>query len=88
MTYRVEYSQKALRLLKKMDKLDALILASWIQKNLMGIKDPYSIGKPLAGNKKGQWRYRVGSYRLLAKIEDDKLPILIIGIGHRRDIYQ
>lgn len=88
MSYRIEYSKQSLKVLKKMDKHKALILTSWIEKNLLHISDPYSLGKALLGNKKGQWRYRVGNYRILTKIEDDNLLILVIDIGHRKEIYK
>lgn len=88
MTYNVKYSKNALKILKKMDRHNALILTSWIEKNLLSIENPYSIGKALVGNKKGQWRYRVGNYRILTQIEDGEMLILIIDIGHRKDIYK
>ena len=44
-------------------------------------------GKGLTANRSGQWRYRVGDYRLLAEIQDDKVLILVLNVGHRRDIY-
>lgn len=87
MEYQVEYTKEALKILKKMDKHNALILTSWIEKNLVNTLDPYRLGKSLVGNKKGQWRYRVGNHRILTKIDDGKLLILILEIGHRKDIY-
>lgn len=88
MSYRLGYSERALKRLKKMDKRDSAMLLGWIEKNLVGIADPYSKGKALVGNKKGQWRYRIGDYRLLCKIENDELLILVVEIGHRKDIYK
>lgn len=88
MGYRVEYSEKALKVLKKMDKHEVIVLTLWIKKNLIGIENPYTIGKALARNKKGQWRYRIGNHRLLVKIEDKELLILVIDVGHRKDIYK
>lgn len=87
MGYKVGYSDKALKRLKKMDRRDSGMLLGWIEKNLIDISDPYSKGKALVGNKKGQWRYRIGDYRLLCKIENDELLILVIEIGHRKDVY-
>ncbi len=57
------------------------MVTSWIRKNLEGIDDPRRIGKALAGNKRGYWRYRIGDYRLICTIEDEKLVIIALNIG-------
>ena len=87
MTYHVEFSKAALKELKKMDRYNASMILGWIRKNLEGCEDPRRQGKGLTANLSGQWRYRVGDYRLLAEIQDDKIVILILHIGHRSDIY-
>lgn len=51
------------------------------------MKNPYPHGKGLTANRSGEWRYRVGDYRILAQIDDNKITILLLNIGHRRDIY-
>ena len=53
----------------------------------MNTENPRIKGKPLTGDLKGLWRYRVGDYRILAEIQDDKIVILILDIGHRSKIY-
>ena len=88
MRYQVETTSRFDREFKKLDHYTQRILQSWIKKNLIGCEDPRRIGKSLTGNKKGQWRYRIGDYRLLCDIQDDKLVILALAIGHRRDIYE
>lgn len=88
MTYRVEFTEVALKELKKLDKHTALFITAWIRKNLEGCSDPLRQGKGLTANRNGQWRYRIGDYRLIAEIQDDKIIILILNIGHRRDIYE
>jgi mRNA interferase RelE/StbE len=88
MSYKVEFSDIALKKLKKLDKYQASLLLGYIEKNLVDCIDPRTIGKPLEANHKGKWRYRVGDYRILALIEDKKILITIIDIGHRRDIYK
>lgn len=87
MEYEVVFAEKALKSLKKMDKHISSLIIGWIEKNLQGCTDPGQFGKGLTANRSGQWRYRVGDYRLLADIQDEKITILIINIGHRRDIY-
>ena len=87
MAWKVEYTEQAVKQLKKMDKYTRTLLLSWIEKNLVGTDDPRRHGKGLTANRSGQWRYRVGDYRLIADIQDEKIVILILNIGHRRDIY-
>ena len=87
MMYRVEFTDPAKKQLKKLDKHTAALIVGWIRKNLEGCTNPRIHGKGLTANRSGQWRYRVGDYRLIAEIEDDKIVILILNIGHRRDIY-
>ena len=86
--YRVEFTEKALKALKKLDRYTALLITAWIRKNLEGCTNPRQHGKGLVGDKSGQWRYRVGDYRLLAEIQDDWIIILILNVGHRREIYK
>lgn len=83
MAYRAEYSKAALRQLKKMDRFDARLITSWIGKNLEGCDNPRARGKSLTANRSGEWRYRVGHYRILCTIEDDVLVIEIFSVGHR-----
>ncbi len=87
MKYTVEFTQRALKDLKKLDRSTASLILGWIRKNLEGCENPRVHGKGLSANRSGQWRYRVGDYRLIAEIEDNKIRILILNIGHRRDIY-
>lgn len=87
MTYHVEFTDSAKRQLKKLDRHTASILTGWIRKNLEGCENPRQHGKGLTANRSGQWRYRIGDYRLIAEIQDEKIVILILNIGHRSDIY-
>lgn len=86
--YEVFFAKKAKNNLKKTNKNDARIIMAWISKNLVNCKDPYKSGEPLRGDVKGQWRYRVGDYRMMTNIDDEKIIILILEIGHIRGIYK
>lgn len=88
MKFHVEFTESARKDLKKLDKFTQKIILIWMQKNLDGCENPRIFGKPLVANRTGQWRYRIGDYRIIAKIEDNKLVILVITIGHRRDVYK
>lgn len=86
--YRVLYSKEADKALRKLDRSVAAMLYAWIDKNLEGTPDPRLHGTALAGNQNGYWRYRVGDYRLIADIRDHTITIHILGVGHRREIYE
>lgn len=86
--YSVETTPKFDKEFRKLDPYTMKMIKAWIQKNLIGCEDPRVHGKPLTANKSGQWRYRIGDYRLLCQIEDDKLVILALSIGHRREVYK
>ena len=88
MIYRIEYDDSFKRELKKLDLHVQKRILGWIEKHLYNTTDPRSEGKPLVGNKKGWWRYRIGDYRLFADIRDDELVIIAISVGHRREIYR
>lgn len=85
--YNVEFSKRALKDFKKFDKQTFLLLTNWIEKNLVNSENPRIHGKGLTANLSGMWRYRVGDYRIIANIDDDKVLILIVTAGHRKDIY-
>ena len=87
MNYKVEYTARAVKELKKLDKPTRALIFGWIEKNLVGCEDPRRHGKALTANHRGQWRYRIGDYRLIADIQDDRILILIMTIGHLRDVY-
>ena len=87
MPYKVELTAKARKQLKKMDRFDARILATWIKKDLDGCADPRAFGKSLTANRSGEWRYRVGSYRILALIKDETVTIEVFTVGHRSVVY-
>ena len=88
MRYEVRYSAKAMKILQKMDYYDRAYIKKWIEKNLVGCLEPRIHGKNLVGNQSGMWRYRVGNYRIIADINDEEVVILVVKIGHRRDVYE
>lgn len=87
MEFSVEYTPQAVKELKKLDKHTRALIFAWIEKNLVGCDNPRQHGKGLTANRSGQWRYRIGDYRLIAEILDGKVVILILSVGHRSDIY-
>ena len=85
--YQVEFRPQALKELKKIDRTNRAMILSWIEKNLMGCENPRARGKGLTANRSGQWRYRVGDYRIIVEIKDNELLILALSVGHRSTVY-
>lgn len=88
MTYSVETTARFDKEFKKLDRYTQRMLKSWIEKNLVGCSDPRLHGKGLTANRVGQWCYRIGDYRLICQIDDGKLVILALSVGHRREVYE
>ena len=88
MSFSVETTARFDREFKKLDRYTQRMIKAWIEKNLVDCTDPRAHGKGLTADRSGQWRYRIGDYRLICLIEDDKLVILALSIGHRSDIYK
>ena len=88
MKYRVEYTKTAVKQFKKMDKKVAALILSYLEEKLVDCENPRLFGKALQGNLHDRWRYRVGEYRILTKIEDDAVVIVVVEVGHRKKIYE
>lgn len=87
MIYRLEVTSQFEKEFRKLDRYTQRMIKAWIDKNLMNCSNPRQHGKGLTANRSGQWRYRIGDYRIICEIEDDKLVILALTVGHRREIY-
>ena len=86
--WQVEYSSRVRKQLQKLDPNQRRIILSWIDRHLDGCSDPRASGKPLKGQLADEWRYRVGDYRILCDIQDDRLVILALNVEHRSRVYQ
>ena len=87
MKYKIIFTEKAIKQLKKMDKYTAALIIGWLEKNIEGCENPRIHGKGLVENKSGQWRYRIGYYRVICEIKDKEIVVLVLEVGHRRKIY-
>lgn len=85
--YTLKYSERAMKQLSKLDKGTQKLILTWVAKNLENCNNPRIKGKGLTGNRSGEWRYRVGNYRIICDIRDKELIIFALSIGHRRNIY-
>lgn len=87
MGYKVEFSPKAEKELNKLDQTVIALILKWLKKNVDGSEDPRIHGKPLKGRLSGYWRYRVGDYRIICTIQDDKLIVLVVTKENHSTVY-
>ena len=87
MTYTIDFRPKALKSLSRLDKTAQKRIQDFLDKKIVPAKNPRLLGKPLQGPLKNLWRYRVGDYRIICKIEDQALVVLVVAVGHRKDVY-
>ena len=88
MIYELKYEARAVKQIKKLDPATRKLIKSWIEKNLLNTDNPRQHGKGLTVSLSQYWRYRVGDFRILAEINDAEIIIIIVEVGHRRDIYR
>lgn len=86
--YKHEATRSFLKDLEKIDTRQQRIILIRMNAELNGTNNLRSFGKELKGKKKGFWRYRYGTYRVIARIDDKELTILALQVGHRQDIYR
>ena len=84
MAWKVELDRAAVRELGKLDQQAARRILAFLHGRVATLDDPRSIGEALKGSKLGEfWKYRVGDYRVIARIEDDALRVLVVRVGSR-----
>ena len=86
--HNVELSDRFKREFRKLDKYTQKIIRAWIDKNLVNCENPGKHGKGLTANRSGRWRYRFRECCLICSIEDERLVILALTVGHRSEIYK
>lgn len=88
MVWTVEIGDFAEAQLIKLDRPMRDRILAYLYERIEGCKNPRHFGEPLKANKAGLWRYRVGDYRIICEIQDERLVVVAIAIGHRRDVYK
>ncbi len=88
MTWQIEWSQSARKTFLNFDSMVRRRIASYLQHRVAVLDDPRTLGRALKGERRGLWRYRVGDYRVLCRIEDARLRILVLHLGHRKEVYR
>lgn len=89
MAWKVKFSRSAERELAKLDPQNVRRILAFLHDRLLKIDDPRTLGEALKGSSLGAfWKYRVGDFRLIASIEDQELCIMVVRVGHRREVYR
>jgi mRNA interferase RelE/StbE len=86
--WRVEFDRAAVRDLRKLAADGERRVLRYLRERIAGSEDPRRFGHALTGDRKGLWRYRVGDYRIVAAIEDNRFVVLVVTVGHRREGYR
>lgn len=86
--WRVEFDRAAVRDLRKLGPEAERLILRYLRERISGSDDPRRFGHALTGDRRGLWRYRVGDFRIVASIEDNHFVVLVVTIGHRREVYR
>ena len=88
MAWRIEFSAVARKQLHALDRPVKKKIVDYLNDRIEGCKSPRHFGEALSANRAGLWRYRVGDYRIICEIQEEKVVVLVLAIGHRREIYK
>jgi mRNA interferase RelE/StbE len=86
--WKIQYARTARKDLQKLDRQVARRIVDYLDHRVAGAGDPRAHGKALNGAFSDRWRYRVGDYRLICDVQDETITVLVLTIGHRKDIYE
>jgi len=89
LTWQIEFAAAAKRELEKLDKPVARRIVSFLRERILPLENPRTIAAALKGARLGEfWWYRVGAFRIICRIEDNRLVVLVLRVGHRREVYR
>ena len=88
MVWKIEFDSDVEKDLKKLGHTAQKRIFRFLKEKILTTDDPRNLGKALTGKLSGLWRYRVGDYRVIAKIEDDHFVVLVVHVGHRKNVYK
>jgi mRNA interferase RelE/StbE len=88
LVWTIELTRTAERQIKKLDHPTQKSIVRFLRERLKSTENPRQWGKPLHGDKRGLWRYRVGDFRLICDIQDDRITVLVLEVEHRKDVYR
>lgn len=87
MKHQVRVSARAQKQIRRLDRESARLIRAFLEQRLVNLEHPRQVGSPLKSEEQ-LWRYRVGDYRIIAEIQGDHLVVLVVELGHRREIYR
>lgn len=87
-TWRIELARTAEKQIQRLNRTAQESIIRFLRDRLQPAENPRQLGKPLQGDKGGLWRYRVGDYRLICDIQDERITVLVLRVGHRKDVYR
>ncbi len=88
MAWRIEFLPAAEKELAKLGRAEAKRIIQTLKTRIATLDDPRQLGSALAGELGGLWRWRIGDYRAIARIEDERITILVVRVAHRREVYR
>ena len=88
MAWRVEVKETAQKQIAKLDRKAQSDVVRYLRERVQQAENPRQFGKVLHGEQKGLWRYRVGDYRLICDIDDSSRTVVVLALGHRREVYR
>lgn len=83
--WHIKWDDRARKELRSLDTSIQNKILKYLRKRV--INNPRSFGRELVGNKAGLWRYRIEDYRLICQLKNDQLVVLVVAVGHRKEIY-
>jgi mRNA interferase RelE/StbE len=89
LVWRIEFDPRALDELKRLDKTAQARIIKTVRERIAPLENPRVLGQALRGEELGRyWKYRIGDYRLICDIQDETVLILVLRVGHRKEIYR
>ena len=88
MTWTIEFERVAAKEFRKLEQQTQRRIRNFLQQRILATNNPRSAGKPLRGPNSELWRYRIGPFRVVADIQDQRMTVLVVRVGHRRAVYQ
>jgi mRNA interferase RelE/StbE len=88
LAWTIEFEREAIRQLNRLDKGIRQRILEYLESRIAGVGGPHRFGKALTGDRAGLWAYRVGTYRVVCLLENERLVVVVVSAGHRRDVYR
>jgi mRNA interferase RelE/StbE len=88
LAWKIEFVPAAAKELRKLDRQVAARIIKTLEEHIAPLDDPRTIGSALVGEHAGYWRWRIGDYCVVARIQDERIMVLVVRVAHRREVYR